>query len=43
MDETFVNFARPNITYFILPDHNTFGLMDLRDLVDNLDNEGDSD
>jgi hypothetical protein len=26
---------------FILPDHNTFGLMDLRDLVDNMDNEGD--
>ncbi len=27
--------------WFVLPDHNSFGRLDLRDLVDSLDNEGE--
>jgi len=42
-DERNIGFQRPYSDAFILPDHNTFGHMDLRWLVDNLDNEEGGD
>lgn len=40
-DESLKNDIKPPEVQFILPDNNTFGHLDLRSLVDDMDNAGD--
>jgi hypothetical protein len=39
-DQVYRSPSVPDVE-FILPDNNTFGLLDLRDLVDSIGNEGE--